>query len=83
MLSKYAIPKCNRVNGTDKTLFPSFQRKEDIIWVYSHEGCLSLPCRYGHQQKRIRGTKTYWKVISLDDPLVGFNILALSKEELT
>lgn len=61
--------KCNVINGTDKLFFPPFQRKEDIIWVYSHDACKSFPLRYSYMEK-LRRMKTAWKTLYLSDPLV-------------
>lgn len=63
--------KCNVINGTDKTFFPPFQRKQQTIWVYSHDGCISFPLVYS-ETAMLRGARTAFKNLYLSDPLVRF-----------
>lgn len=64
--------RCNVINGTDKLFYPPFQKKNDIIWVYSKDACRSFPLRY-NSTKTVRGAKTAWKALNLADPLVDLN----------
>lgn len=61
--------KCNLYNGTDKSLFEPFQRKDKIIWAYAHDACKSFPLRFKYR-KTIRHIKTAFKSAYFTDPLV-------------
>lgn len=63
------LESCNIINGTDKLFYAPFQKKDDIVWVFSDDACKSFPLRYSHMET-VRGAKTAWKTLDLKDPLV-------------
>lgn len=67
--------KCNVINGTDKLYYPPFQKKDDLIWVYSDDACKSFPLRYKYME-RVRGAKTAWKNLDIMDRLVNLKVVS-------
>lgn len=61
---------CNKINGTDRTIFPGSQTDEEVVWFYVVEACRSIVSRYqGH--KKIKGIKTTFKDVNFQDELVS------------
>ncbi|KAJ6635489.1 Sensory neuron membrane protein 1 [Pseudolycoriella hygida] len=58
--------KCNVINGTDKLFYPPFQKKNDVVWVYSDDACKSFPLRFQYEQS-VRGMRTAWKSLNISD----------------
>lgn len=62
-------PRCNVFNGTDKTIFPPLQEKNEIVWTYSNDACKSFPLRFRYK-KTLRNIRTAFKNALFTDPLV-------------
>uniref|UniRef100_A0A336LTW5 Sensory neuron membrane protein 1 n=1 Tax=Culicoides sonorensis TaxID=179676 RepID=A0A336LTW5_CULSO len=61
---------CNVINGTDKTFFHPFQKKQETIWVYSHDACISFPLVFS-EMAVLRGARTAYRNLYLSDPLMN------------
>lgn len=63
------LDSCNVINGTDKIYFFPFQKKKDVVFVFSEDVSKSIPMRYTYK-KWHRGVQTNWLAVRLPDPLV-------------
>lgn len=61
------LAHCNVINGSDKSVFPPFQDKNDVLWSFIPQACRSVTIRYHTERKRIHGIKTYFKQGRFDD----------------
>lgn len=61
---------CNKINGTDRTIFPGRQTDEELVWLHIVEACRSVVTRcQGH--KKISGIKTTFKDVNFQDDEVS------------
>lgn len=49
--------ECNRYKGTDSTIFPPAIKKEDGLWLYEPDLCLSIGTQY-ESESSYRGVPT-------------------------
>lgn len=63
---------CNKINGTERTIFPGRQTDQELVWFHVVEACRSVvarPQKRGH--KRISGIKTTYKDVNFQDDEVS------------
>ncbi|XP_066993969.2 sensory neuron membrane protein 2 [Anabrus simplex] len=46
LLNKWSNVSCNRINGTDSTVFPPFLTEEDRIYIFTTDLCRSMYAEY-------------------------------------
>lgn len=63
---------CNKINGTDRTIFPGYQKDDELVWSYVVSACRSVVFRrQGH--RKVSGIKTTYKSINFQDEAVSLD----------
>ncbi|XP_063708646.1 sensory neuron membrane protein 1-like [Culicoides brevitarsis] len=61
------LEACNKFNGSDRTMFPAFQTKDELVWAFVFDACRSVVGRYKKKQW-MKGIKAYYKEYNFLDP---------------